>query len=617
MPPKPSRKFLETMATHRRTLDRLLDRRAIRGMEALYNKAQDDLSRKLSRLIRTGRGDTMTAYQVAQLRAQVREGQARIAAVMAAGMKPISQDTAADAIRQAARTIRQLEKEFSGAELVLPVEEAATFQGLIAGRMPSLVRVHQTSFARYGARLTQQMEDQLSLALVTGETPIQAIDRVMQVAGNEWWQAERIVRTECLLGDAFVDAAMVTAVHRRWYEGPVVEIVTERGRKFTATPNHPMLTRRAWVGAGALREGDDLVRHLGQEHASSARHKDVAACPATIREIFDSVAAVGVRERRRTAQPDFHGDGLEGEVDIFRPDRVLAVGRFAPVTQPIAQQMFAPTDLRRTAFCAVCGNLLSMQKQPCGCGASKGYTSITKALLDEPVADLEVLREGVRAFASEIPTHDLIVWDVNTQAWVNASSLVKGMPRARQIARDASLANDAHHPSHRDAHLLGNSGAGLSSQVEFDRVVSVVTRQFCGHVFNLSTAHGYFAVNGVYTGNTAYAFNAAHSDAIVAAQEELPDLYERWTEYVDDRTGKPLDDRVANDSLVLHGQVVAKGGQFIMPPDSRVSAKVWNKRYDHPPNRPNDRAVLTPWRPHWRDVPAWEYRNGERVSLTK
>lgn len=310
-PPKVSRKFLETMATHRRTLDRLLDRRAIRGMEALYNKAQDELNRKLSRLIRTGRGDTMTAFQAAQLRAQVREGQARIAATMAAGMKPISQDTAADAIRQAARTIRQLEKEFTGAEIVLPVEEAATFQGLIADRMPSLVRVHQTSFARYGARLTQQMEEQLSLALVTGETPIQAIDRVMQVAGNEWWQAERIVRTE-----------------------------------------------------------------------------------------------------------------------------------------------------------------------------------------------------------------------------------------------------------------------------------------------------------------TAYAFNASHADAITASAEELPDIHQRWTEYVDDRTGKPLDDRVAKDSLVLHGQVVKAGEQFIMPADPRVSAKVWGQRYAHPPNRPNDRAVLVPWRPGWPG-PAWAYRDGERVSLAK
>jgi intein/homing endonuclease len=37
------------------------------------------------------------------------------------------------------------------------------------------------------------------------------------------------------------------------------EVVTARGRKFSATANHPMLTRRGWVGAGSLRVGDELI----------------------------------------------------------------------------------------------------------------------------------------------------------------------------------------------------------------------------------------------------------------------------------------------------------------------------------------------------------------------
>lgn len=297
------------MADHRRTLDRILDKRSVKGMKKLYDAAQQELQRKLEKAAGAGRKSTMTTYQMTQLRAQVREGQARIAASMANGMKLINTDTQAEAIRQATRTITTLEKQFTGAELVLPLEEAATFQGLIAGRTSSLIKANQTSFARYGTRLTAQMEQELSLALMTGETPMEAIDRITDVADNEWWQGERIVRTE-----------------------------------------------------------------------------------------------------------------------------------------------------------------------------------------------------------------------------------------------------------------------------------------------------------------TAYAFNASHSDAIVAAQDELPDLYERWTEYVDDATGQPMDDRVANDSLVLHGQVVAKGGRFIMPPDPRVSQKMWNQTYDHPPNRPNDRAVLMPWRPGW-PAPAWKWEAGRRIDL--
>lgn len=311
MPPsrKVGKPFLDAMAAHRRTLDRLLDQRSVKALQKLYDQSQSEMERKLAALTRAGRRDSMTAYQLQLLKTQTREAQARIAAKMANAMGPITRDTQAEAVRQASRTITTLEQKFTGAEISLPLEEAATFRGIIEGRTSSLVKANQLSFARYGAVLTDKMEQELALSLMTGETPIMAIDRIMAVAGNQWWQAERIVRTE-----------------------------------------------------------------------------------------------------------------------------------------------------------------------------------------------------------------------------------------------------------------------------------------------------------------TAYAFNASHADAIVAAQAELPDLYERWTEYVDDTTGKPLDDRVAADSLVLHGQVVAAGRSFVMPPDERVPAKYWGKTFAHPPNRPNDRAVLLPWRPGW-PAPAWEWRDGARKTL--
>jgi hypothetical protein len=88
----------------------------------------------------------------------------------------------------------------------------------------------------------------------------------------------------------------------------------------------------------------------------------------------------------------------------------------------------------------------------------------------------------------------------------------------------------------------------------------------------------------------------------------------RWSEHVDDQTGAALDDRVAEDSLVLHGQVVAVGANFVMPPDPRVSPKLWNQTYAQPPNRPNDRSVLLPWRPRWGGY-AWSFTAGQRRNV--
>jgi hypothetical protein len=71
---------------------------------------------------------------------------------------------------------------------------------------------------------------------------------------------------------------------------------------------------------------------------------------------------------------------------------------------------------------------------------------------------------------------------------------------------------------------------------------------------------------------------------------------------------------VADDSLALHGQVAHPGGYFTMPIDPDVEERFWGKRWMFPPNRPNDRAVLSPWRPGW-GIPAWEFKGGRRVNL--
>jgi hypothetical protein len=115
---------------------------------------------------------------------------------------------------------------------------------------------------------------------------------------------------------------------------------------------------------------------------------------------------------------------------------------------------------------------------------------------------------------------------------------------------------------------------------------------------------------------TAFAFNAVQDDAVRALSPHYPDMRKRWTELVDDATGKPLDNRVAADSMVLHGQVTRPGTEFEMPRDQSVDPKTWGRRWAFPPNRPNDRAVITPWRPGW-GIPAYELRGDRRVRLRR
>jgi hypothetical protein len=111
----------------------------------------------------------------------------------------------------------------------------------------------------------------------------------------------------------------------------------------------------------------------------------------------------------------------------------------------------------------------------------------------------------------------------------------------------------------------------------------------------------------------AYAFGASSMDAAQESLEVLPDLMLRWNEHCDD-DANPLDDRVAEDSIALHGQVATPGGWFIMPDDPDVPKSLIGKGWQFPPNRPNDRATLSPWREGW-GIPGWQYSEGRRIDL--
>lgn len=156
--------------------------------------------------------------------------------------------------------------------------------------------------------------------------------------------------------------------------------------------------------------------------------------------------------------------------------------------------------------------------------------------------------------------------------------------------------------------------ANLATSIVLDvqKTVKTSKAETIGEILsdiNESLEHQWWRVERVNNTETAAAFNVIRTDAI----EELG-MWQRWTELVDDTTGKPYDDRVGDDSLVLHGQVALPGNTFIMPPVREAPASMVGDEYDAPPNRPNDRAVLLPWE-RGSGVPAWVWKNGRRVDL--
>jgi hypothetical protein len=137
----------------------------------------------------------------------------------------------------------------------------------------------------------------------------------------------------------------------------------------------------------------------------------------------------------------------------------------------------------------------------------------------------------------------------------------------------------------------------------------------------------WWQVERIVRTESAVAYNTAQVDGIKELARGTKGMKMRWTELINDATGMPFDDRVAVDSFAMHGQVAPVGGSFTMPASlpsnapmgrgkkaSRGFQSMVGQSWSQPPNRPNDRAVLTPWMKEW-GIPAWVYQNGRRVNL--
>lgn len=169
---------------------------------------------------------------------------------------------------------------------------------------------------------------------------------------------------------------------------------------------------------------------------------------------------------------------------------------------------------------------------------------------------------------------------------------------------------------------LGRYGTHVVGEFEKQLSIALATGETGHQVIDRIAATGdlqWWQAERIVRTELAFASNASIRATNNEQADELDgDMWSRWSEHVSD-DGAALDDRVGDDSLAMNGQVAPPGGQFTQPPTTpageEISASLVGKHWDHPPNRPNDRAVLTPWRAHW-GVPGWIWRNGHRVNVT-
>jgi hypothetical protein len=570
---------------------------------ALLRRAQAELERRLDEAIHAGPGvDSYTATMLRESLVQVRH----VTAFVQGGIKKILIDSGEMAAEHGGGSVvRHLtaseEHHAKGAgRTPIRLDEAAIIDAARTGVESSILRRLASDpnhparlgiLQRYGLATIEHFEDtlqQMHIAQTPWEdvkvrlaeaspflrgAPAHWAERIvrnecMGTINRAAWEANRAAdeqlgdvvkilaatfdsRTSCLVGSTRVAGTMVRAIFRRTYEGAGTRIVTESGRKLTATPNHPMLTRRGWIGAGQLRLGDELVCDAGEEHSGAARNEHITGRPPMISEVFEAIHREGDVSRRRGTKQDFYGDGTDREIDVLRPNRELRLGNFSPLRQPFLEKFFTPPH---DVLTCSCGALLPPSARlrtslVCLCASSQDYAGLTQPKCDECLRHSELFSDVFDGSASQIRV------DHPFRRKGTVPGMLSGVEKFGSLmfpvfASDSSAIEFLEHVAAMNVERGGHLSSSQPRQIKFDRLVHIESTSISGHVFDLSTSVGYFTAEGIYTGNS--------------------------------------------DSYAVHGQVRRPEEAF----------QDWHGFYQHPPGRPNDREVVVTHRKRW-PIPAY------------
>lgn len=330
----------------------------------------------------------------------------------------------------------------------------------------------------------------------------------------------------CFPGDTLVTpCGEVTGVTKRPFKGDFVVIRTAAGRDVTCTPNHLIGTRRGWVAAKDIHVGDQVIGDGGSEWMRAVYDKrdDRKARIHDVAEAFRRSRGVIAREMP-TAAPDFHGDGIDGEVGVvwsnggLLPEldapplchvEDLALARrdiiFALLTRlrhlaerikrawPATIELMASSCQRLTLLWrrAVHSRLLLLA------GVPQGHTVLAQNLFDLRSDEAQSVCDTCGSYAGGVDGDYLVG---------APSGLLQRYPvvalGGRRTEGDAAFFEDSIDGLVADPELFADRLGRVALQVEFDDVVSVlVKKDVLGHVYNLETEKNVYFAGGILAHN--------------------------------------------------------------------------------------------------------------------
>ena len=322
------------------------------------------------------------------------------------------------------------------------------------------------------------------------------------------------VHPNCLPGDSLVTSiGGISAVSKRVYDGDLIVIRTASGRSVACTPNHPILSDGKWVPAQLLDCGHNVISY-GTGHGAPIVHNNGENMPARIHDVSESFRrSRGVSAREVVVStPDFHGDGMDGDVAVvwsygelwdmgdsstFQGSRKLhfgcghkrrgvdlarlgALAFFLKRYLASARRGMSAPDLIGSLFGA---HLLPLDRL-CFALVSGLDSSADYERFNGLPSKREPFRDAVDGLTSEIRANNVL-------------SALRDKLFAGHVVGSKQSNNDLS----RDSVLARQLASGSAGPVFRDKIVAVDVRSMCGHVYNLETGSGSFVADGIITHN--------------------------------------------------------------------------------------------------------------------
>ena len=321
------------------------------------------------------------------------------------------------------------------------------------------------------------------------------------------------LHVNCLPADARVlSRSGITGVSKRWFDGKMVVIRTASNRVLTCTPNHPVLTDGGWVAAKALNLGDKVISDGGSEWTTTV-NGDNKNMPALIHEVAESffshreVLSMPVP----VTAPDFHGDGMDGDIAVIGSYRPLRDGRNAAISQHLEQQSL------------VLGNAGAIEGvSPCSLGLFSDRVFATTRGIIRLLNKFSTLIQIEARHARELLLTSVSSWNVlftkgadkdfaryayalgntaQTDTLIEEHQGFSQVDGASDAFLCASCSQLAVERSSTDVVLAAEIINGNSGTVFADEIVECFAADFSGHVYNLETVKGFYSANGIITHN--------------------------------------------------------------------------------------------------------------------